>query len=360
MKKILLLIMLNGCFSYCFSQDNPYAIFGYKPKVIFKDVNDDIYKVKNAAPNSIVKSLEFDYQNHLIKLLDQNDSVIQTITVTDDKLLRFLSVDPISKKYPELSPYQFAANTPMAAVDLDGEEPKIVVSNIETGHTKIFVYGAGYTQQLTVATYKAAVQYTDNEGLTTTLGTFNVTRDGWYDMSLNAQGKDVLYNRSSDPAKTQSLHIVTSHKEQYGVGTPSFTISSIFAPIPKEYNTSWFPGGQLQGALPTEVKRADGYSNGAEFHVGGWFESLSGKRKLAGTYGCFGIVDPSQVSKFNNFKIDPNLVTPSNGETQRFAQAVNTAQQMQIKENNKPAEIQVEIQKRTYEKVKTVTPGSQQ
>jgi len=54
---------------------------------------------------------------------------------------RFLSVDPLMHKYPELTPYQFASNTPIAALDLDGEEAKIVVTDKFTGYTKVFVYG---------------------------------------------------------------------------------------------------------------------------------------------------------------------------------------------------------------------------
>jgi RHS repeat-associated protein len=42
--------------------------------------------------------------------------------IYDPRLGRFLSVDPISKKYPELSTYQFASNTPIQAMDLDGCE----------------------------------------------------------------------------------------------------------------------------------------------------------------------------------------------------------------------------------------------
>ena len=42
--------------------------------------------------------------------------------VYDPRLGKFLSVDPISKQYPELSPYQFASNTPIWAVDIDGLE----------------------------------------------------------------------------------------------------------------------------------------------------------------------------------------------------------------------------------------------
>jgi RHS repeat-associated protein len=39
---------------------------------------------------------------------------------------RFLSVDPLTKSYPELTPYQFASNTPIQAIDLDGLEAYFV------------------------------------------------------------------------------------------------------------------------------------------------------------------------------------------------------------------------------------------
>ena len=42
--------------------------------------------------------------------------------ISDNRLGRFLSEDPITKKYPELTPYQFASNTPIQAIDLDGLE----------------------------------------------------------------------------------------------------------------------------------------------------------------------------------------------------------------------------------------------
>jgi|JI10StandDraft_1071094.scaffolds.fasta_scaffold41777_2 RHS repeat-associated protein len=42
--------------------------------------------------------------------------------VYDNRLGRFLSVDPIAKAYPELTPYQFASNRPIKAIDFDGLE----------------------------------------------------------------------------------------------------------------------------------------------------------------------------------------------------------------------------------------------
>ena len=38
------------------------------------------------------------------------------------RLGRFPSIDPLTKSYPELTPYQFASNTPIWAIDLDGME----------------------------------------------------------------------------------------------------------------------------------------------------------------------------------------------------------------------------------------------
>ncbi len=42
--------------------------------------------------------------------------------IYDPRLGKFLSVDPLTDKYPELTPYQFASNRPIDGVDLDGLE----------------------------------------------------------------------------------------------------------------------------------------------------------------------------------------------------------------------------------------------
>lgn len=48
-------------------------------------------------------------------------------------LAKFLSVDPLRREYSELTPYQFAANKPIWAIDLDGLEPYEV--NVGNGKT---------------------------------------------------------------------------------------------------------------------------------------------------------------------------------------------------------------------------------
>jgi hypothetical protein len=43
--------------------------------------------------------------------------------VYDARIGKFLSVDPLTEKFPWYTPYQYAGNTPIQATDLDGKEP---------------------------------------------------------------------------------------------------------------------------------------------------------------------------------------------------------------------------------------------
>ena len=52
--------------------------------------------------------------------------------IHDSRICRFLSVDPLNKSYPWLTPYQFAGNTPIQAIDLDGAEPLVANANAVT------------------------------------------------------------------------------------------------------------------------------------------------------------------------------------------------------------------------------------
>ncbi len=45
--------------------------------------------------------------------------------IYDPRIAKFLSVDPITSEYPELTPYQFASNTPIWATDRDGLEANV-------------------------------------------------------------------------------------------------------------------------------------------------------------------------------------------------------------------------------------------
>jgi RHS repeat-associated protein len=56
--------------------------------------------------------------------------------VYNSRLGKFLSVDPLTAFYPYYTPYQFAGNSPIANVDLDGAEPKPAISGTQEGQVQ--------------------------------------------------------------------------------------------------------------------------------------------------------------------------------------------------------------------------------
>jgi RHS repeat-associated protein len=51
--------------------------------------------------------------------------------IYNTRLGKFLSVDPLTQTFPMLTPYQFASNSPIWAIDLDGLEAKIYQSSLK-------------------------------------------------------------------------------------------------------------------------------------------------------------------------------------------------------------------------------------
>ena len=54
--------------------------------------------------------------------------------IYNPRIGRFLSVDPLTASYPWYTPYQFAGNMPIAAIDLDGKEPDITNDDVIVGY----------------------------------------------------------------------------------------------------------------------------------------------------------------------------------------------------------------------------------
>ncbi|PUZ26975.1 RHS repeat-associated core domain-containing protein [Chitinophaga costaii] len=57
--------------------------------------------------------------------------------IYDPRIGRFLSADPLMKNYPWYTPYQFAGNTPIQAIDLDGGEEKRYTLTYKHGTTTL-------------------------------------------------------------------------------------------------------------------------------------------------------------------------------------------------------------------------------
>jgi len=59
------------------------------------------------------------------------------LRIYDPRIGTFLSVDPLAKKFPQLTPYQYAGNSPIKFIDLDGAERYDPGANKPTGVTLI-------------------------------------------------------------------------------------------------------------------------------------------------------------------------------------------------------------------------------
>lgn len=59
------------------------------------------------------------------------------LRVYDSRLGKFLSIDPLASKFPFYTPYQYAGNSPIKFVDLDGAETHEDVSKYWSGQPVI-------------------------------------------------------------------------------------------------------------------------------------------------------------------------------------------------------------------------------
>ena len=76
----------------------------------------------------------------------------------DTRICRFVSIDPLTKKYAMLTPFQFASNSPIMGIDLDGKEILVAIdgttSKPEFGHTTLIVPDYKKTIKNGVASYQ--------------------------------------------------------------------------------------------------------------------------------------------------------------------------------------------------------------
>ena len=113
-------------------------------------------------------------------------------------IARFLSVDPITKDYPELTPYQFASNKPINSIDLDGKLPfpsYIFILSLEIDMTglkhyfqnqKLITYDKYLSDQITnlqkgsdkiIKSQNASLKTSDNISIVTNLEIIEKTKE---------------------------------------------------------------------------------------------------------------------------------------------------------------------------------------
>jgi RHS repeat-associated protein len=117
--------------------------------------------------------------------------------IYDPRIGKFLSVDPLTSKYPELTPYQFASNTPIQAIDLDGLEAFFV-----HGTTNFDVGGKNFG----IAAYKFKGNSDLVNGIASTFG--NTTKDvGFSCLAIILMKRENLavFNSQCTYSRTENL-----------------------------------------------------------------------------------------------------------------------------------------------------------
>lgn len=101
---------------------DPYAIFGHHSDTKYETGLKELLYISNRDTTSPVKAMAFDLENNVVLMLGRNDSIIDTKDLKPEHILRFLSTDPLTAKYPGSSPYIFTGDNPNLRVDPDGRD----------------------------------------------------------------------------------------------------------------------------------------------------------------------------------------------------------------------------------------------
>jgi len=107
--------------------ENPFASIGRKGKVLTltKGKYNEIFDADSIQ--QIGSSLINIRTMKVVKLMTDDESKSRLV---GEKHSRFLSVDPLTNGYPMLTPYQYASNSPIMNIDLDGLEG-VKVTDVE-------------------------------------------------------------------------------------------------------------------------------------------------------------------------------------------------------------------------------------
>lgn len=125
---------------------NPYG-FGITPtltkgRYLETHVKDEVERIG---------SVLFNRKTGRVESIEEAQKV-GDLTMSSTTVGRFLSVDPLTASFPMLTPYQFAGNTPIQAIDLEGLEAFIVVNQTVVDETVFEVNSDGDIAGMTKAT----------------------------------------------------------------------------------------------------------------------------------------------------------------------------------------------------------------
>jgi RHS repeat-associated protein len=141
---------------------------------------------------------------------------------------KFLSVDPLTEKYPYYTPYQFAGNMPIWATDLDGAEPNKKTGTLNGHFNFNFVGGAKNLSDAQKNTIKQEIIARLNTDIA--LGNYSFEGKNVIGNFSENQGSNKIFNRNSDDWQiTINVNLSSDRSNaNYGTGIINLNIGKTF------------------------------------------------------------------------------------------------------------------------------------
>ena len=171
---------------------------------------------------------------------------------------------------------------------------KLVITTEITGYTCLFIYGDVAElkyESIVVPTYKMNVV---KEGKI--IASYNVTRDSWYSRGVKEDGTIALSNRCFEPADEKvNLYATVPTAYPPSAGVDAFVLLQHGSKELKAKPHTKIMQTFVNGESIHDYRENLSIAKGVMIHIGGWFKGANGN-KLAGSYGCFGIVPKAQIN----------------------------------------------------------------
>ncbi len=137
--------------------------------------------------------------------------------IYDPRIGRFLSIDPLTKKYPWYTPYQFAGNKPIWAADLDGMEEWMKSQEIALRQKAVFEQSTSQTQYRIVS--KQALQGLAQAPTLSTADNSFAARQRSGELKENQQRTDAIGGATMDPLAASMSYPMANAVGQYTKST---------------------------------------------------------------------------------------------------------------------------------------------
>jgi RHS repeat-associated protein len=219
--------------------------------------------------------------------------------VYDPRAGRFMSVDPLTGKYPQLTPYQFSSNDPIESVDLDGAERvdfrAVIMPNGKTVLKELSVgpkTWSNWARHNVPIIYQAIVEYS---------GQHYAFTDGGAKRAMYATGLDIndrAFHYAADLTKflNSPNEFVKSHQ----------SIEAVDAEFEKEQESINFRLGVLQVAVEGLAGTMVGMAGAGEYE-GAEPVNLQNTppKSMTARWVESGIVSPALVKRYNRLNQIP-------------------------------------------------------